>query len=204
MLLRRSWKPAEIGSFQYASVFSEGRATVKVGERFQVIDATGRVQFNSEFGWIGPYRNNRALLRVGGLYGFVDETGKIVIPAQYDAAESFFSGIAVVRRENKVNFIGTNGETVFDLPEIENAGSFKGGLGWVMQGGQYGYVRRDGSFLTAVPVPFDRGLLVHSENDHLPADQDAICGPDGTHARRRVVLNSVSRHALSLHCPTVG
>ncbi len=154
----RSGKTAEIGRFQYASVFSEGRATVKSGDRFQVIDATGRAQFISEFGWIGPYRNNRALIRVGGLYGFVDETGKTVIPAQYDAAESFVSGIAVVRRENEVNFIGTNGEIVFNLPGIETAGSFKGGLAWVKKGGQYGYVQLDGRFLTEVPVPFDRAM----------------------------------------------
>jgi hypothetical protein len=79
-------------------------------------------------------------------YGFVDKTGKIVINAQFDEALPFYSGFAIVKRNDKYGFIDKGGTIAinpqFDhvLPFIKGKASFSNGKKWGFIDAKGGYV----------------------------------------------------------------
>jgi hypothetical protein len=117
--------------FDTASLFSEGFAAVKVGEKSYFIDQTGQPAFGSpDYAAAGPFAEGLAPVAIkdagGTKYGFIDTTGTIVIQPQFDWVGRFSEGLAMFGVGDKsaadatYGFIGTRGQVVIQ-PQYDYA-----------------------------------------------------------------------------------
>jgi hypothetical protein len=69
---------------QYAAAgeFHQGRGSVKVGDKFGFIDATGKVVIPPQFDRVENFAGDPARVKIGEKWGFVDPNGNMVIPPQ--------------------------------------------------------------------------------------------------------------------------
>jgi hypothetical protein len=82
--------------FEDAHDFSEGLASVRIGELWGFIDKAGKVVIPPTFEYAGAFSSGLALIREGELSGYADKSGTIVVVPQYEYAEGFSEGFAVV------------------------------------------------------------------------------------------------------------
>jgi hypothetical protein len=139
--------------FAWASAFSEGLASVKVGDgntgKWGFIDKTGRVIIDPQFEWALGFSEGLAMVRIGGRAGFIDKTGKVVINPQFDVASGFSQGLAAVRigddTGGKYGYIDKMGHMII-TPTFDYGDNFSEGLARVRVGGpntgKWGYIYR--------------------------------------------------------------
>jgi len=77
--------------------FHEGRAAVKVEDKFGFIDQIGQVVIPPRFDRVAEFSEGLAAVEVGRKWGIVDPNGKLVIPPRFTSAGNFHEGRA--RRE---------------------------------------------------------------------------------------------------------
>lgn len=141
--------------FDLAMPFHNGRAYVRVGERWGIIDKTGNWimkpiledmpfnysenAYNIESGDYMPsstqhnvylFSENMGLIYKFQKYGFVNDAGKIIVAPIYDDVRPFASGMAAVKLGDKWGFIDKTGKLVIPLKFTE-ASSFSEGLALV-------------------------------------------------------------------------
>ena len=132
--------------FDEARPFSEGVAPVRVGNRWQFINANGNVAFNRDFDDARPFAEGLAAVREDGLWGYIDRTGEFRIKPQYAAARHFHWGLAAVlsgelpdssgqRANDKWGYINKTGKTAI-TPQFDDAYAFSEGLARVNFGGR--------------------------------------------------------------------
>jgi len=152
----KSGKMIIAAQYDEALPFSEGRAYVRIGPRWGVIDKTGRwimaPVLESPINYISSehyryeekyetlqnkgmplgyrYSEGMGLIRKYEKYGFADPNGKIVIAPVYDYAEPFSNGLAVVQRGDKWGYIDKTGKIVIPL-KFTAANSFREGIALV-------------------------------------------------------------------------
>lgn len=143
--------------FRAAGSFSEGLAAVVTGGRLGFIDRTGTLSIPAQFDW-GPVNRNSVLdlpsfseglaaVQIGGRYGYIDLAGQVVIEPRYEKALAFSEGLAAVVLEERTGFIDKEGRMVIE-PQFTRADPFEDGIARVeVKFGQWGYLRRDGTFL---------------------------------------------------------
>jgi hypothetical protein len=138
-----------------ASEFSCGRALIKIGEKYHVIDKSGKVKFACE--WDVPARGgfscNLLRLTKDGKHGFFDLNGRIAIDAVYDDARDFSEDMAAVSKEGKWGFIGTDGRVVLPL-EWDRVGSFSEGLAAVSKERKAGFIDKTGKLV--IPLQYSQ------------------------------------------------
>jgi type II secretory pathway pseudopilin PulG len=102
--------------------FKEGLASVKVGEKYEFIDKTGKIVINPQFDEAQGFHEGLAAVRIGKQWGFIDKTGKIVINPQFDTVTAFRDGLSVVFMESgkdaKMGYINQKGEYIWSTPYI--------------------------------------------------------------------------------------
>lgn len=132
------------------SEFNCGRAIIKVSDKTQVIDTSGKVVFTCEWAvpGYGGHRYYCNLLRLikDGKHGFLDLDGRIAIEAKYDDAGDFSEDMAAVCKDGKWGFIGTNGKEVIPF-EWSQAEKFSEGLAAVYQGQKVGFIDKTGELI---------------------------------------------------------
>jgi len=69
--------------YDMAGEFSEGLASVKVGQKWGVIDKNGAFQVEPQFDFVGSFSSGLAPALLGGKYGYIDRSGKWAIPPQF-------------------------------------------------------------------------------------------------------------------------
>jgi hypothetical protein len=82
--------------FDYALLFAEGLAPVRIGELWGYIDKTGVMIIAPRFESAAPFSDGLGLISEKGLFGYVNRTGTYAISAQFKRAERFAEGRAVV------------------------------------------------------------------------------------------------------------
>lgn len=135
--------------YDEVSIFSLGRAMVRLGDRYGIIDTLGAVILPIEYEDYSPksvkyvYRDSLALVERGGKFGFVDLAGRLFTPLCFDDAYHFSEGLASVKYNGCWGYIDNRGETylpfVFDL-----ASPFQWGRAEVYFEGQPRNVDRQG------------------------------------------------------------
>lgn len=137
--------------FNHATLFNNGLATISIGNKYGVIDKTGKVVIPCQYDWLGvasegliPYeaKNDKGEPRIG----YIDQTSKIVIPARFKDARQFGNGLAPATENGKDwGFIDKSGN--FKLPPIyAKAQPFTDGFALV-------YFRPDTAFKAETKVP---------------------------------------------------
>ncbi len=97
------------------AVFADGKAMVRTGENWYLINTDGERLCESGFTEAkAPEASGYIAVGNGEKWGFIDETGKIVIDYQYEDAFSFSEGLGAVRIGAKWNYISEKNVRVID------------------------------------------------------------------------------------------
>lgn len=93
--------------------FSSGYVAVQNGEKYGLIDKTGKQILKYEWSFIGKFSEGLAPAKKDSLYGYINLTGDWVIEPQFNGAEQFLHGLAAVSKgpflEEKWGFINAQG-----------------------------------------------------------------------------------------------
>lgn len=160
--------------FKYdaAEPFSEGRAKVRKGNKYGIINPEGKFVLPIQFDDITEWAESTYRVAKGGKwkdgvlsnekYGLADVSGKIVVKPEYEELAMLTGGVAAARKGKKYGFISDRLQWVVPV-EYEAVGSFnEQGLVWVnkgckldgatVNGGKYGVFDSKGNNI--VPVKY--------------------------------------------------
>lgn len=135
--------------YDETSPFRLGRAMVRIGEHYGIIDTAGnyilpleyesRVNSRNKY----TYHDSLALVEKNGRLGYVDLDGNLAIPMHFSDAFPFREGLAAVMFNNLWGYIDTRGDIY--LPFIFNIASpFEYGRAEIIFDGQIRYIDRKG------------------------------------------------------------
>jgi hypothetical protein len=136
-------------------LFGEDMAFVRVGEKWGLIDRTGKVVVEPRFDNCDfeiCFNEGLAAVSQSGRWGYIDKTGTFVINPQFDWAGTFREGYANIQEgdeeSGKVGLIDRTGRIVIS-PEFEVINGFGEGLVAVRVAGKYGFIDIQGRFVIA-------------------------------------------------------
>ena len=132
--------------FDEVEAFSEGVAWVKIGQKWGVIDKTGKRLIQPEYYGHYAFSSSLALVTIGGKPRYIDKTGKIIIALNLDNASSFSEGLASVSIGGKFGYIDTKGQIVIK-PQFEQAQNFSENLAAVKYQGKVGFIDKTGKIV---------------------------------------------------------
>jgi len=137
--------------------FSDGLAAVQKGEKYGVIDKTGKQILDYKYEFIGKFGYGLAPAKKGQKYGFINQKGKWVIKPKYSTAEKFHNGLAAVSTgsifEGKYGFINTKGKVAIPLKIAgyyslyEPMHFWNGFVPCYIEPGVFGYLDRKGKVI---------------------------------------------------------
>jgi len=158
--------------FDYAGIFSEGLARVKIGTKWGYINKTGDIAIKLTFDQAGNFSNGLVPVVAGGQLSFINRNGQIQFNVP-DATPSdleiigieFSEGLAPVKIGDRYGYINLDGRFAIQ-PKFTFAGRFSEGLANVMvatqEGLLHGYIDDSGTFIIAPQfasaMPFYDGL----------------------------------------------
>jgi hypothetical protein len=145
--------------FDEAYSFSNGRALVKVNDKYGFIDQDGKLIIKPEFDNACSFSEKLASVKINGKYGYIDKNGVIKIPPQFDNAFNFSEGLAKIKVFSKVDptkdileenygYIDKEGKS--KIPAIFDAASdFRGGVAKVVDSifGLETYINTEGKII---------------------------------------------------------
>lgn len=104
--------------FDSANNFSEGYASVKLGDKWGFIDKNGEMVINPKYGYASSFKNGLAVVAVMddlgvNRWGYINKDGVEVIPVVFDSCESFLGEYAQVSRYGDYFYIDKKGNRVF-------------------------------------------------------------------------------------------
>ncbi|MDO4799006.1 MAG: WG repeat-containing protein [Bacillota bacterium] len=174
-----------------ASVFVDGLAVVRKGDREEYIDADGKTVLVCPDGYFAGghgtgiaqhpiYRFSEELALITtteGTTAFVDRQGKVAIPenVEYELADLFAEGFACVVKDLRSNeprfgFIDKSGQITIPI-QFEQAQSFSEGLAAVRINGKWGFIDRVG----AIVIPAEYDWVRDFEDGLAVAAKEGIC-----------------------------
>lgn len=126
--------------------FLNGRAIVKSGKQFGVINEEGRYDINPQFDDIVA-DGAIYLIKNDGVYGWCDSNGKLIINPQFEQAFPFGdSDYAPVEMGNKWGYINRDGKIEIN-PQFKGALPYNNDRALVATGDKFGIIDRDGKYL---------------------------------------------------------
>lgn len=134
--------------YDNAEMFSEGLSTVQIGNRYGLIDETGRYVLPlREMEYLGSVHNGLASFRANDRYGFIDTSGQEKIKPIFDWVDEFSEGLCVVRNDkDKHGYIDTTGKLVVDF-HFDYAYKFENGQAKVEVKNLWGAIDKAGKFV---------------------------------------------------------
>jgi hypothetical protein len=134
--------------YDNAEMFSEGLSTVQIGNKYGLIDETGRYVLPlRDMEYLGSVHNGLASFRANDKYGFIDTTGQEKIKPQFDWVNEFSEGLCVVRNDKgKHGYIDTTGTLIVDY-EFQYAYKFENGQAKVEVKNLWGAIDNTGKFV---------------------------------------------------------
>ncbi len=139
--------------YDNAEMFSEGFATVQIGNKYGLIDETGRYVLQlRDMEYLGSVHNGLASFRGNDKYGFMDSKGEVKIKPAFDWAGDFSEGLCVVRNDNgkigsgKYGYTDTTGKLVVDF-KFEYAEPFQNGRAKFKSDSLWGAIDKTGKII---------------------------------------------------------
>ncbi len=111
------------------SHFSEGLASVRVGEEYGFIDKTGRFVIPPKFSFAGDFSEGLAFVRLGEQAGYINKSGEWAITRREKiyGGERFREGLAAVDFERGTGYLDHTGKIIIQ-PQFYEGGEFVGGV----------------------------------------------------------------------------
>lgn len=169
--LNNATNPVKPTHYEYAGIFSGGRAKVKdnVGH-YGFINKKGKTIIPSIYEEAEDFHYGLAAAKKNGHYGYIDTMGRIVVDFIYDEAENFYEGLAAVAKEGKYGYINSSGKMVIPLI-YKHAERFYHGKANVVIDNAWGMIDKKGKvvipFLYEQPFWFIDGLARVSFNGQM-------------------------------------
>jgi len=66
--------------FDSTGIFSEGLATVKIGNKWGYINKKGKIVINPQFDFARSFSEGLATVEIGDRWGYINKKGKIIWP----------------------------------------------------------------------------------------------------------------------------
>ncbi len=121
-------------------------APVKMGEKFGLIDESGKFVINPQYGYI-YMDGDMCMIEMGEKFGWCDNTGKIIINPQFDLAFRFGSAnLAPAKVGNMFGYIEKDGKVKIN-PQFDFAYPFVGKFALIKAGGKFGLINEDGTYM---------------------------------------------------------
>jgi WG containing repeat len=153
--------------FDYARDFSEGLATVKIGDKAGCIDLNGKIIIPPQFDSIGEFKNGLAEITLDRLEnGKIDKTGKIVTApssgkrkrkptplSDNEPLQSEDNGLTLIEEGGKYGHQDRSGKIVIPTQFDFAADLFVEDMAWVKVKDRIGYINKQGKKI--VPPQFD-------------------------------------------------
>ena len=138
--------------FDRASDFSEGLASVQMGEKWGFVNKEGNIVIPCQFSYARDFHEGLAAISNGKSYGFINLKGEYVINPQFESVEDFSEGLALFSNGKLTGYINKDGKYVIN-PQFEDGESFFNGLAAIRMGDMYGYIDKEGK--TVINPQFD-------------------------------------------------
>ena len=134
--------------YDNAEMFSEGLSTVQIGNKYGLIDETGKYVLPlSDMEYLGSVHNGLASFRANDKYGFIGTSGQEKIKPQFDWVDDFSEGLCVVRNDKgKHGYIDTTGKLVINY-QFDYANKFENGQAKVQVNNLWGAIDKTGKFI---------------------------------------------------------
>ena len=135
-------------SYDAASPFYEGYASVCRNEKYGFIDKKGNEVIKCQYDGISNFSENLCVVNVGGKYGMINTKGKYVINPKYSYLTSFSDGYATFEKGDKRGYINEKGKEVIKA-QYSAAFNFNNGLAIVRASGKYGIIDNKGNYIVS-------------------------------------------------------
>jgi hypothetical protein len=99
-------------AFDQVQPFTEGRAIVKKGPWYGVVDEDFNTIVPVTYPCIKPYSEGLAAFRLKGAWGYLDRSGRVAIAPRFYAARSFSEGLAAANIDYRWGYIDPTGRMV--------------------------------------------------------------------------------------------
>ena len=126
--------------------FSDGLASVRIGDKWSVIDKSGATVSKLNFNYPLKFTEGLASVKFNGLYGFVDKDANVVIEPKFELASLFSEGLAAVKSGGKWGFIDKSGNFAIE-PRFDEVNKFKEKRAVVRVGELWGIIDKSGKFI---------------------------------------------------------
>lgn len=181
-LRSKDWRPVLIGSrygyanrdnrlvlpplYDEAEYFSDGLASVRIGERTGYIDASGKrviLEGGSDFHdglAVVAEKESERITDAGEHWSYINTKGEVVLRTDFYRAYSFSEGLAAVMPDESDGFvfIDKNGKIVIN-GNYGYAGDFQEGYAVVMISQKWGFIDKNGEPLTKFRYDAARGFV---------------------------------------------
>lgn len=106
--------------FDLAEPFSEGLASVTIGDNKFFINIKGETVFSHDFDYVFPFSEGLACAWKDHKWGYINKKGEVVIPLQYYYAAPFQNGLAMVGdiNGNWTGYINKKGKLVYKMNAV--------------------------------------------------------------------------------------
>jgi hypothetical protein len=134
--------------YDNAEMFSEGLSTVQIGNKYGLIDETGRYVLPlRDMEYLGTVHSGLASFRAIDKYGFIDTSGQEKIKPQFEWVDEFSEGLCVVRNDkSKHGYIDTTGKLAIGY-QFDYACKFENGKAKVEEKKLWGTIDKTGKFV---------------------------------------------------------
>jgi bifunctional DNA-binding transcriptional regulator/antitoxin component of YhaV-PrlF toxin-antitoxin module len=150
--------------FEDARDFSEGLASIKIGDKYGCIDSSGKVVIPARFNYIAKFKHGLARITLDRLEkGKIDKTGKIVTalfspmptPLGYDNRNPTLARdvLTLIERDGKYGYEDGSRKVVIPVQFDFAANRFVEDMAWVEVKNRIGYINNKGK--TIVSPQFD-------------------------------------------------
>jgi hypothetical protein len=130
---------------QYDEVtdFFEGLAVVSKGDSVFFINKENENPFGNIYAEALIFRNGIAPVKLGKQWHFINRQGQ-TISRTYDEISELSDGVYVIKQGEKYGALDQYGQTLIE-PQFDKLGDFKNEMAYFVEGGNYGFVSRNGS-----------------------------------------------------------
>lgn len=148
-----------------------GAAIVMVGD--WTVPPLEKKANESDSAYLERYRDAVIKATQNNRYGAINKRGELTVELKYKRLSFFEDGLAFATTvDGKKMYINTFGETVLEVSQYDQIGSFNEGLAWVNSGGKYGCIDTSGKVI--IPIEYDNGSIF--KNKYAPVSKNAKWG----------------------------
>ena len=153
------------------------------GGKWGYINRQGQVIINPQFDAAQVFSEGLAAVQSAGKWGYINTAGEFVVNPQFEGAANFCDGLALVETNGQIRFINSDGKIVistpFDTqPKHDVPPHYSEGLTWILSGGKFGYIDRNGNFAIkpqfGFASSFHDGLAVASQMEGPSSEDNAF------------------------------